>query len=100
MAGNFKGMEGILVDKFGWEELTADSVWSFGPGDIGSNMLVDYSLDFETNKQRLTAVKNSVVQGFQWATREGPLCEEPIKNVNFKLMGGTFDEQPIYRGGG
>jgi len=64
MAGNFKGMEGILVDKFGWEELTADSVWAFGPSDIGSNMLVDYSLDFETNKQRLTAVKNSIVQGF------------------------------------
>jgi len=64
MAGNFKGMESILVDKFGWEELTADSVWSFGPNNIGSNMLVDYSLDFETDKQRLTAVKNSIVQGF------------------------------------
>jgi len=64
MAGNFKGMESILVDKFGWEELTADSVWSFGPHNIGSNMLVDYSLDLETDKQRLTAVKNSIVQGF------------------------------------
>ena len=24
----------------------------------------------------LGAVKDSIVQGFQWATREGPLCDE------------------------
>ena len=24
--------------------------------------------------------------GFQWATREGPLCEEPIRNVKFKIL--------------
>jgi len=27
-------------------------------------MLVDFSLGFETDKQRLGAVKNSIVQGF------------------------------------
>ena len=100
MAGKFEGIDQILVDKFGWDELSADSIWAFGPQDVGSNMLVDYSLGFEVDKQKLQGVQNSIVQGFQWATREGPLCEEPIKNVLFKFLGGTFDDQPIYRGGG
>jgi len=51
-------------------------------------MIVDYSLSFDTDKTKLQAVKNSVVQGFQWATREGPLCEEPMKNANFKFLSG------------
>ena len=28
------------------------------------------------------------------------MCEEPIKNVKFKLLSGTFSDEPIYRGGG
>jgi len=28
------------------------------------------------DKSLLGAVKDSIVQGFQWATREGPLCDE------------------------
>ena len=68
----------MLVEKFGWDELSADSVWAYRPHNVGTNMLVDYSLGFETDKQKVRQVKNSIVQGFQWATREGPLCEEPI----------------------
>lgn len=40
-----------------------------------------------------------VVQGFQWATKEGPLCEEPIKSTKFKMMYGAFANEPIYRSG-
>ena len=39
-------------------------------------MLIDYSLEGEVDKQKLDLVQAPVVQGFQWATREGPLCEE------------------------
>lgn len=28
-------------------------------------------------------VKDSIVQGFQWATREGPLCEERELRIFF-----------------
>ena len=80
--------------------MTASSVWAFGPSDAPSNILVDYSLSYETDTQKLDVVKNSIVQGFQWATKEGPLCEEPIKNVNFKFMGGNFADEPAQRGGG
>ena len=43
----------ILVKDFEWDELTASSVWSFGPNKTGTNMLIDYSLEGETDKQKL-----------------------------------------------
>jgi U5 small nuclear ribonucleoprotein component len=49
---------------------------------------------------RLNSVKESIKQGFQWATREGPLCEEPIRNVQFKVIDATLVDDPIKRGGG
>jgi len=90
----------VLVNDFDWDELTADSVWAFGPAHTGSNMLIDYTLPDETDKMRLNQVKPAIVQGFQWATREGPLCEEPIQNVKFKILGGDFAAEPVFRGGG
>ena len=40
------------------------------------------------------------VQGFQWGVREGPLCDEPIRNVKFKILDATIAPEPIHRGGG
>ncbi len=39
-------------------------------------------------------------QGFQWGAREGPLCDEPIRNVKFKILDAQIAPEPIYRGGG
>lgn len=39
-------------------------------------------------------------QGFQWGTREGPLCEEPIRNVKFKILDAVIAAEPLHRGGG
>ena len=39
-----------LVNEFEWDELTASSVWSFGPQKIGSNMLIDYTIEGEVDK--------------------------------------------------
>jgi len=61
MAGNFEGIEQSLVEKYQWDELTADSVWAFGPNNIGTNMLVDYTLGFETDRQKMNSVKNSII---------------------------------------
>ena len=51
-------------------------IWSFGPDATGANVLVDDTLPSEVDKALLGSVRESLVQGFQWATREGPLCEE------------------------
>ena len=40
------------------------------------------------------------MQGFQWGTREGPLCEEPIRNTKFKILDALIANEPIHRGGG
>ena len=48
----------------------------------------------------LGSVKDSIVQGFQWGTREGPLCDEPIRNVKFKILDAVIANEPIHRGGG
>ena len=45
-------------------------------------------------------MRESIVQGFQWGTREGPLCDEPIRNVKFKILDATIATEPLHRGGG
>lgn len=86
--------------KYEWDILAARSIWAFGPDATGPNILVDDTLPSEVDKNLLSAVKDSIVQGFQWATREGPLCDEPIRNVKFKILDATIAGEPIHRGGG
>lgn len=45
-------------------------------------------------------MKESVIQGFQWGSREGPLCDEPLRSVKFKLVGATLADAALQRGGG
>jgi translation elongation factor EF-G len=37
---------------------------------------------------------------FQWGAREGPLCDEPIRNVKFKILNANIAPEPLHRGGG
>ncbi|KAJ1923594.1 hypothetical protein IWQ60_005784 [Tieghemiomyces parasiticus] len=83
-----------------WDILAARSVWAFGPNDQGPNLLMDETLPSEVDKALLRTVRDSVRQGFQWATREGPLCDEMVRNVKFKILGADLAPEPIYRGGG
>jgi len=86
--------------KYEWDILAARSIWAFGPDIAGPNILVDDTLPTEVDKELLYATKDSIVQGFQWGTREGPLCEEQIRNVKFKILHATIAPSPIHRGGG
>lgn len=80
--------------------LAARSIWAFGPETTGPNILVDDTLPSEVDKGLLESVKDSIVQGFQWGAREGPLCEEPIRNVKFKILDAVIADEPLHRGGG
>ncbi|KAF1743702.1 hypothetical protein MXB_5574, partial [Myxobolus squamalis] len=86
--------------KHNWDVLAARSIWAFGPDYKGPNILVDDTLPGEVNKGLLNSVKDYIIQGFQWGTREGPLCEEPIRNVKFRMTDASIAEEPIYRTGG
>lgn len=97
---NKKKLGEFFQTKYDWDLLAARSVWAFGPDSNGPNILVDDTLPTEVDKTLLSNVKDSVVQGFQWGTREGPLCDEPIRNVKFKILDAHIAQEPVYRGGG
>jgi translation elongation factor EF-G len=40
----------------------------------------------EVDRVALGSIKGSVCQGFQWGCREGPLCDEPLRGVKFKIL--------------
>ena len=44
-----------------------------------------------------THISLPIAQGFQWGAREGPLCEEPMRNVKFKILDATIAPEPLYR---
>jgi len=76
MNWNKKRIGEFFQTKYDWDLLAARSIWSFGPDMNGPNILVDDTLPSEVNKTLLSSVKDSIVQGFQWASREGSLCDE------------------------
>merc|ERR1719204_1659611 len=86
----------FLVEKFEWDATEARKIWCFGPEGTGPNLLVD------TTKavQYLNEIKDSVVAGFQWATKEGVLCEENMRGVRFNIQDVTLHADAIHRGGG
>jgi len=90
----------FFQSKYEWDLLAARSIWAFGPDSMGANILLDDTLPTEVDKDRLNTVKDSIIQGFQWGTREGPLCEEQIRNVRFKILDAKIADEPLHRSGG
>uniref|UniRef100_A0A0K2U2M1 116 kDa U5 small nuclear ribonucleoprotein component n=1 Tax=Lepeophtheirus salmonis TaxID=72036 RepID=A0A0K2U2M1_LEPSM len=97
---NKKTLGEFFQAQYDWDLLAARSIWAFGPDATGPNILVDDTLPSEVDKGLLGSVKDPIVQGFQWGTREGPLCEEPIRNTKFKILDAVIANEPIHRGGG
>ncbi|OAP63247.1 hypothetical protein AYL99_02474 [Fonsecaea erecta] len=90
----------FFEEKYEWDKLAARSIWAFGPDEMGPNILCDDTLPSTTDKKLLKSVQESIKQGFSWGTREGPLCEEPIRNTKFRVTGAELATEPIFRGGG
>jgi len=93
---DFKARARVLADDHGWDVTDARKIWAFGPDTTGANLLVDQTKAV----QYLSEIKDSFVSGFQWATREGPLAEEPMRSVRFNVMDVTLHADAIHRGGG
>jgi len=93
---DFKARARILADDFGWDVTDARKIWCFGPDTNGANLLVDQTKAV----QYLNEIKDSVVSGFQWASREGPIGEEPMRSCRFNIMDVTLHADAIHRGGG
>lgn len=95
-----KKIAGFFQDKYDWDVMAARSIWAFGPDNLGPNIFLDDTLASEVDKSLVSAIKNSVVQGFQWGAREGPLCDEPMRKVKFKLTDAIVSPDLLGRGGG
>jgi len=85
-----------LADTHEWDITEARKIWCFGPEGTGPNFVVDCS----KGVQYLNEIKDSVVAGFQWATKEGVLCEENMRGVRFNIYDVTLHSDAIHRGGG
>jgi len=84
----------LLQEQFGWDGTDAKKIWCFGPNTSGPNVLVDQT----KSVAYLTEVKDSVLQGFQWATKLGVLAEENMRGVRFNLMDMIIHADPAHRG--
>ncbi|MCJ1412872.1 hypothetical protein MMC19_006972 [Ptychographa xylographoides] len=90
----------FFEENYDWDKLASRSIWAFGPDEMGPNILQDDTLPSQVDKKLLGTVRDAIRQGFSWGTREGPLCEEPIRNTKFKLTDISLADQAIFRGGG
>ncbi|KAH9982276.1 Calreticulin family-domain-containing protein [Lactifluus volemus] len=90
----------FFEEKYKWDLLASRSIWAFGPDDHGPNALLDDTLPSQIDKKLLGSVKEHMKQGFQWGAREGPLCDEPMRNVKFRILDASLAQEPIFRGGG
>ncbi|KIJ66437.1 hypothetical protein HYDPIDRAFT_86316 [Hydnomerulius pinastri MD-312] len=90
----------FFQEKYQWDLLASRSIWAFGPDDSGPNILLDDTLPSQVDKKMLGTVKEHIKQGFQWGAREGPLCDEPMRNVKFRILDASLAQEPIFRGGG
>eukprot|EP01132_Coremiostelium_polycephalum_P004842 gene4842-6033_t len=84
-----------LTDKYQWDINDGKNIWSFGPESIGANILVNQT----KGVQYLNEVRDPIVKAFQWATKEGAICEEPTRGIRFNLLDVTLSHtDPIRRG--
>jgi 116 kDa U5 small nuclear ribonucleoprotein component len=90
----------FFEESYEWDKLAARSIWAFGPEEMGPNILLDDTLPSQVDRKQLATVRDTIRQGFSWGTREGPLCEEPIRNTKFKLTDISLAPDSISRGGG
>lgn len=63
---DFKSRARYLSEKYDYDVTEARKIWCFGPDGTGPNILVDCT----KGVQYLNEIKDSVVAGFQWATKE------------------------------
>jgi elongation factor 2 len=81
----------ILRDHAGWDTDEARRIVAI---DENINILVDRT----TGVQYLREVRDTLIQGFRLAMREGPLAHEPVRGVKVILHDAVIHEDPAHRG--
>jgi len=84
----------VIADTYGWDVTEARKIWCFGPETTGANLLVDMTKGI----QYLNEIKDSCVAAFQWATKEGVLCEENVRSCRFNIYDVHLHSDSVHRG--
>jgi elongation factor 2 len=71
-------------------ETRPNKVWA---SDEHANVLIDSTEGITIPEE----ARNSIVQGFVWACKNGPLCEQPLTNVKVKLLEAQVHEDSALR---
>jgi len=85
-----------LQENFDMDPNDTRKIWCFGPEVTGPNMVVEVA----KGVQYLNEIQDHVVSGFQWASKEGVLCEEHMRGCRFDMHDVTLHADAIHRGAG
>lgn len=88
---NMRKFSKRLRTEYGWDSLAARNCWDLSK----CNVFIDDTLPDETDKQLLKKYKENILQGFEWAVKEGPLADETIHACQFKLLQFKVQEDSI-----
>ncbi|XP_059060519.1 elongation factor-like GTPase 1 [Achroia grisella] len=86
-----------------WKDFVGQ-IWSAGPRNCGSNLLLNHTTDYNTKfihhdkeikDDPRFEYEGSFVNGFQLATLAGPLCDEPMMGVAFCVEEWTLDKNEV-----
>merc|ERR1712160_113966 len=86
----------LMKEQFDWDDNAARKIWAWGPETEGANVVVDVT----QGVQYLLEIKEHVNSAFQWAAKDGPLCEENMRGIRYNLMDVTMHADAIHRGAG
>jgi len=86
----------LFKEKYEWSDTEARKIWCWGPETDGPNVVVDTTQAV----QYIIEIKEHVTSAFQWASKEGPLCDENMRSIRFNLIDVTLHTDSIHRGAG
>lgn len=90
----------IAAEHLSWTTAESRKIWAFGPtlnaasSVPASCMLVDQTKAIAY----LQEIRDTVVAGFNWVTREGPIIGEPMRGVRFDLTDALVHADPKHHG--
>lgn len=86
-----------LIEKHNMDPNDTDKrLWGFGPTEKDANILVNST----AGVQYLDSARDSMKSGFQDATAKGPLMNEPLYRVGFRVTDAKFHADSVHRGVG
>lgn len=108
--GAFDPSPSALELRYGWDVLQSRSLWGFGlnrndkdhetkgtTNIILNEVLSNGNADVE---ERLEQSRMYLEQGFRWAMRQGPLCEEGVRGVKVRIIDIELSSDASRRGAG